>query len=159
MKTILHKFDNTMKITGIFTFLILMTGIALSCSSKSEVTHEDATVYAEPDLNSKVIDKLKKGTVVEISGNRNHSWYLKEFIKIRSGKTEGYISPKLIVVNQDPENSVFTWGKRKDYENFYAPADKKHYKDGYEFPDRKALSKEKIPLDELLISTGTKLEN
>ncbi|MCE9500987.1 MAG: SH3 domain-containing protein [Leptospira sp.] len=140
------------------TLLFATLLIVINCSGKSEVTHE-ANVYSTPDLNSKVLETLKKGTVVEISGNKNHSWYLKEFIKIRTAKNEGYISPKFVVVKQDPEKSVFTWGKRKDYENFYPAKDKKHYKDGYEYSDRKDLSKEEIPLDELLTSTGTKLEN
>ncbi|MCC6275109.1 MAG: SH3 domain-containing protein [Leptospiraceae bacterium] len=132
-----------------FSIIFIISVLILNCGQKAEITW-DAKVYAEPNINSKVVGELKKGEVVEPCQYLNHERLQKEFIKVKNSKIEGYVSPKFVVIGQDPEKSVFKWGYRKDYQNFYDPNDKAHYPQGYEWPPLKSLSKEKIPLDVLL---------
>lgn len=132
----------------VLIFIILFP-LILNCGKKSEITW-DTKVYSEPSLNSKIVGELKKGDVVEPSEYLNHARLQKDFIRIKTDKLEGFVSPKSVVIGQDPANSVFKWGYRKDYENFYNPIDKKHYPQGNEWPDLKSLSKEKISLEVLV---------
>ncbi|MBE7411643.1 MAG: SH3 domain-containing protein [Leptospiraceae bacterium] len=135
--------------------LSIVSFFIFNCGTKAEITW-NTKVYAEPNINSKVVGELKKGDIVTPSDYLNHERLQKEFIKVKNSKIEGYVSPKFVVINQLPENSVFTWGYKKDYKHFYDPNDKKHYPQGYEWPNLKAISKEKISLDELL--KGEKLD-
>ena len=70
--------------------------------------------------------------------------------EIKAEGKVGYISPSIAVVGQDPKNSVYKWGYKKDYKYFYDPNDKKHFDKGYEFKHLANLPKDRIPLDELL---------
>lgn len=120
----------------------------LNCGKKAEITW-DTTLYSDADLTQKVTD-LKKGTVVAASGYRNHQWVAKKSIAVLVDGKEGFVSPKHVVIGQNPAKSVFTWGYSEKYKNFFDPKDKKHYKDGYEFPDLAKLPKDKLPLDSLV---------
>ena len=120
----------------------------ISCGKKAEITW-DTTLYSDADLTQKVTD-LKKGTVVAASGYRNHGWVSKKSISISVDGKEGFVSPKHVVIGQNPAKSVFTWGYSDKYKKFFDPKDKKHYKEGYEFPDLAKLPKDKLPLDALV---------
>lgn len=122
-----------------------------SCSKKAEVTH-DSALYSEPELKTEVV-KIKKGTVVEALDYRNHQWNVRDSIKIKYDGKVGYISPSNVVIEQDPNRSVFKWGHRPDYKPFYDPNDKTRYKNGALIPFVEKLPKEKIPLEELLKDT------
>lgn len=131
---------------------IALVWFVLNCAAKAEITW-DTEVYSDPELKNK-IGEIKKGTAVTAYDYRNHntSWYPRKYVKIKGPNGEGYVSSKKLVTKQDPENSVFKWGYRKDYKYFYAPNDKRYPK-GYEFSSLSALPKDKIPLEELLKDT------
>ena len=120
----------------------------LNCGKKAEITW-DTTLYSDAELTQKVAD-LKKGTIVAASGYRNHGWVAKKSISISVDGKEGFVSPKHVVIGQNPAKSVFTWGYSEKYKKFFDPKDKKHYKEGYEFPDLAKLPKDKLPLDALV---------
>lgn len=130
----------------IIYILIVLTFVA--CGKKAEVTW-DSAIYSDPELKQKIAD-VKKGTVGVATGYRNHKWVAKESIHISIDGKDGFISPKDVVIGQNPAKSVFVWGYSDKYKKFFDPKDKKHYKDGYEFPDLAKLPKEKLPLDELV---------
>ena len=138
----------------------------IGCSKKAEVTwHKlcdaktnkaslDFTVplYTEPNAKSQVLEFVPVGTVVMVFENRNHNvWSPRNFLRVQTAKGEGYMSPQCLVVNQDPENSVWRYSKNlvKEYKYFYDPNDKEHYPKGYEYGSLKGLPKDKIPLSEL----------
>jgi hypothetical protein len=140
-------------------FLFIILALILNCSRNAAIT-SDTVIYSEKEMKTKIGD-LKKDTIVTALEYRNHSWGVRESIKIKYGSLVGYISPKSAVINQDPESSVYKWGYRPDYKEFYNQKDKKRYKMGYEFvppygPNLKDLPKTKISLEELL--SDTKLE-
>ncbi|MCB1140792.1 MAG: hypothetical protein H7A24_07440 [Leptospiraceae bacterium] len=120
----------------------------VQCSKKAEITH-DGGLFSDPELTTKVMD-LKKGTIVDALEYRHHGWSVRHSIKIKAEGKVGYISPSIAVVGQDPKNSVYKWGYKKDYKYFYDPNDKKHFDKGYEFKHLANLPKDRIPLDELL---------
>ncbi|MDX1956974.1 MAG: hypothetical protein SFU98_00280 [Leptospiraceae bacterium] len=142
-----------------FLTLILAIGL-IQCSKKAAITY-DGDVFSDPELKNK-ISEVKKGTIVLALDYRNHAWGTRDSIKVKIDSITGYISPKIAVIDQDPEKSVYKWGHRPDYKYFYDPNDKKHYKNGYEFSgaagtaNLKDLPKTKVPLDELL--QGANLE-
>ena len=139
-----------MKINNILTALVF-AALFVQCggSMVTEVTHATG-LYAEADAKSKIIADLPKGTVVKAIEYRNHKVATqREFIKVEFNGKTGYIPSKSAVVGQNPENSVFLTGYKKDYEPFYSPKDKK-YKNMYEYAPAAKLPKEKIPLDTLL---------
>ncbi|MCZ8341859.1 MAG: SH3 domain-containing protein [Leptospira sp.] len=124
------------------------------CDAKTNKASIDFTVplYSEADVNSKVAEFVPVGTVVKIFNARNHNvWAPKYFIRVQTANNEGYMNPKCLVANQDPENSVWRYSKGlvKEYEYFYDPNDKEHYPRGYEYGSLKDLPKDKIPLAEL----------
>ncbi|GBF49544.1 lipoprotein [Leptospira ryugenii] len=124
------------------------------CDDKTNKASLDFTVplYSEPNVKSAVLEYVPVGTVVKVSGHRNHNvWDPKYFIKVQTLTQNGYMSPKCLVVNQDPEQSVWRYSKNlvKDYVYFYSPEDKEHYPRGYEYGSLKSLPKDKIPLSEL----------
>ncbi len=133
-----------MKKIIIITFILAF----VSCGKKAEVTW-DSALYSDAELKNKIVD-VKKGTVGVASGYRNHKWVAKESIHISIDGKEGYISPKHVVIGQSPAKSVFVWGYSDKYKKFFDPKDKKHYKEGYEFPDLAKLPKDKLPLDTLV---------
>lgn len=137
-----------MKNILLFTFCC---ALVISCSKKAEVTH-DSALYSEPELKTEVV-KIKKGTVVEALEYRNHKWNVRDSIKIKYDGKVGYISPSNVVIDQDPNRSVFKWGHRPEYKPFYDPNDKTRYKNGALNPFVEKLPKDKIPLDELLKDT------
>jgi|JI8StandDraft_1071087.scaffolds.fasta_scaffold03536_5 hypothetical protein len=130
--------------------IILVTFILafISCGKKAEVTW-DSALYSDAELTKKIAD-VKKGTVGTASGYRNHKWVAKESIHISIDGKEGYISPKYVVVGQNPAKSVYVWGYSDKYKHFFDPKDKAHYKEGYDFPDLAKLPKEKHSLDSLV---------
>ena len=135
------------KITGIIAGLLLIA----NCSAKkiTEVTHA-TQLLAEPKVGAKVMAELPKGTVVMAMEYRNHKIHMqREFIKVEYKGKEGYISPKTAVVGQDPSDSVYLTGYKKDYEPFYSPKDKK-YKKMYHYAPAEKMANEKVPLEELL---------
>jgi hypothetical protein len=140
------------------TIIFLVTFI--QCSQSAHITY-DGAVFSDPELKNK-ISEVQKGSIVLALDYRNHAWGTRESIKVKIDSITGYISPKIAVIGQDPEKSVYKWGHKPDYKYFYDPNDKKHYKKGYEFsgeagsPNLKALPKTKIPLEELL--QGSNLE-
>jgi hypothetical protein len=127
-------------------FLIFV--LIINCGKKSEITW-DTSLYSDAELTQKIMD-IKKGTVGIASEYRNHQWNQKKSIKMVVDGKEGYISPKYVVIGQDPEKSVYKWGYSPKYKKFYESTDKKHYKEGYVYKPLESLSKEKIPLEELL---------
>ncbi|HMV42802.1 MAG TPA: hypothetical protein PK079_07600 [Leptospiraceae bacterium] len=129
------------------TYILIVLAF-ISCGKKAEVTW-DSALYSDPELTQKITD-VKKGTVGIATGYRNHKWVAKQSIHMNIDGKEGYISPKHVVIGQNPAKSVFVWGYSEKYKKFFDPKDKKHYKDGYEFPDLAKLPKEKLPLDELV---------
>ena len=139
-----------MKNFNILTALVI-TALFIQCggSTITEVTHATG-LYAEADAKSTVLANLPKGTVVKAIEYRNHKLATqREFIKVEFDGKTGYIPSQSAVVGQNPENSVFLTGYKKDYEPFYSPKDKK-YKNMYEYAPAANLPKEKIPLDTLL---------
>jgi hypothetical protein len=120
----------------------------ISCGKKAEITW-DTALYSDAELTQKIAD-VKKGTVGIASGYRNHKWVPKNSIAINIDGKDGFVSPKYVVIGQNPAKSVFTWGYSEKYKKFFDPKDKKHYKDGYEFPDLAKLPKDKLPLDALV---------
>jgi hypothetical protein len=131
---------------------LLFIAFLIHCGSKAEVTW-DSAVYKDPELKEKIKD-IKKGTLVDALDFKNHAWGVRDSIRIKTDDgTVGFITPSHVVVGQDPAKSVFKWGYRKEYKKFYDPKNKKHYKEGYEYPDYASLPKEKVSLDELLKDT------
>lgn len=128
--------------------ILLLCLVSIYCGKNSEVTW-NTELYSDADLTTKIMD-VKKGTVGTASEYRNHKWNQKKSIKIMIDGKEGYISPKYVVIGQDPEKSVFKWGYNTKYKKFYEATDKKHYKEGYVYPSLDTLPKDKIPLDDLL---------
>ncbi len=147
--------------------LILIASFGMiGCSKKAEVTwHKlcDAKtnkastdffvpLYEAADTKSPVAEFVPVGTVVMVFENRNHNvWAPRDFIRVQTDKKEGYMSPKCLVVNQNPENSVWRYSKNlvKEYSYFYSPDDKEHYPKGYEYNSLKGLPKDKIPIGDL----------
>ncbi len=126
-----------------------------NCTKNAEVTQEGAGFYADEKLQTKIAD-LSKGTVVEALDYRNHAWNVRDSIKIKYNSQVGYVSPRSLVVGQNPEKSVFKWGYRADYKPFLDPNDKARYKHGFEYPQLKNVPKTKVPLEQLL--EGSKLD-
>lgn len=131
--------------------LLVVMGFVNCADNTAEVSREGAVLYSEPELKTKVAD-VKKGTVVEVCGFRNHKWgAVKQSIHVKTDKAEGYMDPQYLVVFQDPKTSIFKQSKRKEgYEYFYNPKDKEHYPKKYEYGALSKLPKDKVPLDELL---------
>ena len=126
-------------------YLLLLIFCLVACGKKSEVTW-DTALYSDPDLTNKLID-VKKGTVGIAAEYKNHAWNTKHSIKMIIDGKEGYISPKYVVIGQDPEKSVYKSGYKTNYKYFYDPKDKKHYRDGYVYPSLDKLPKDKINID------------
>ena len=139
-----------MKLVKNITIIALIAlFVACSGSKIAEVTHATG-LYAEADYKATVLADLKKGTVIKALEFRNHKVATqREFIKVEFNGKTGFIPSKSAVVGQDPENSVFLTGYKKDYNPFYAAKDKK-YKGMYEFGNTAKMPKEKVALDELL---------
>ena len=142
----MKKSKTIVTILGLLIFLSLV-----NCSNNSaEISVEGAVLYAEPELKTKVAD-VAKGTIVSVCEFRNHKWGVRKFIKVKTDKAEGYMSPQFLVVGQNPVTSIFKQNQRKKgYEYFYGPVDKTHYEKGYEYGALSKLPKDKVPLDELL---------
>lgn len=121
----------------------------VNCPTLEKGLEPTVGILSDEKENPVIVSKLPIGTVVRVYDYRNHSIHPKPSVRIKTDKTEGWVSPTCLVVNQNPENSVFAWGYRKDYKYFYEPADLDHYSKGYEFEVYKNLPKEKIPLAEL----------
>jgi len=149
-----------------FVFAIITTFGFVGCSKNAEVTwHKlcdgkankatlDFTVplYSEEDSKSNIVEFVAVGTVVKVFENRNHNvWAPRNFLRVQTAKAEGFMSPKCLVVNQNPEDSVWRYSKNlvKEYSYFYDPTDKTHYPKGYEYGSLKSLPKDKIPLADL----------
>ncbi|XDD49377.1 hypothetical protein AB3N59_13300 [Leptospira sp. WS92.C1] len=148
------------------TLVVLMTGTALllgACSKLAQVTNHkncdpslvnasldpSVPVFTDADYTSAIKERIAPGTVVRVYDYRNHTPNPKPFVRVKTEKTEGWINPRCLVVGQDPDKSVFSWGHRKDYVYFYNPEDHEHYPNGYEYPEYASLPKEKVPLAEL----------
>lgn len=125
--------------------LIIIVFAIVACGKNSEITH-DTALYSDADLSQKIMD-VKKGSVGIASEYRNHKWNQKPSIKMIIDGKEGFISPKDVVIGQDPTKSVYKWGYSEKYKKFFDPKDKKHYKEGYTYPSIDALPKEKIVLE------------
>jgi hypothetical protein len=124
------------------------------CDAKTNKASLDFTIplYSEPDAKSSVVEFVPVGTVVKVFEHRNHNvWSPKLFVRVQTAKGEGFMSPQCIVVNQNPEISVWRYSKNlvKEYTYFYDPADKEHYPKGYEYGSLKNLPKDKLPLSDL----------
>ena len=138
------KKRNLISLIAVATLMIACGGSAIT-----EVTHATG-LYSEADYKSTVLADLKKGTVVKALEYRNHKLTsVREFIKVEFNGKTGYIPSGSAVVGQDPENSVFLTGYKKDYEPFYSAKNKK-YKGMYEYGNTAKLPKDKVPLDQLL---------
>ncbi|EMI72621.1 E-cadherin-binding lipoprotein adhesin Lsa16 [Leptospira noguchii] len=148
------------------TLVVLSIGVALllgACSKLAQVTNHKncdpsllhpslnptVPIFSEADSTSVVKERIAPGSVVRVYDYRNHQANPKPFVRVKTEKVEGWMNPRCLVVGQDPEKSVFTWGYRKDYAYFYSPDDHEHYPNGYEFKDYASLPKEKVPLAEL----------
>ncbi|RHX94412.1 hypothetical protein DLM76_10035 [Leptospira yasudae] len=146
------------------TVLLISAALFLgACSKLAQVTNHKncdpslvnpsleptVPIFAEADATSAVKERITPGSVVRVYDYRNHEANAKLFVRVKTEKTEGWINPRCLVVGQDPEKSVFTWGYRKDYIHFYNPEDHEHYPNGYEFPEYASLPKDKVPLAEL----------
>ncbi|PJZ68232.1 hypothetical protein CH373_17795 [Leptospira perolatii] len=145
--------------------LMLLTALAIltgACSNSAQITGNvdcpslekntfspTVSIFAEPDSNATVVEKLPVESVVRVYDYRNHERNPKLFVRIKTSKNEGWVSPSCLLVNQDPEKSVFKWAYKKDYKPFNSPEDLDHYNNGYEFEELKNLPKEKVPLAEL----------
>ncbi len=76
------------------------------CDAKSNIASLDFKVplYSEPDEKSNVVEYVPVGTVVKVFENRNHNvWSPRNFLRVQMGKAEGFMSPRCLVVNQNPE--------------------------------------------------------
>ncbi|EPG64450.1 Lsa16 family lipoprotein adhesin [Leptospira wolffii] len=153
------------------TILGIMALFAGACSNTAQIVGNincptlekdkvdpKVAILADEQPNSVVREYLPVGTVVKVYDYRNHYYIAKNLVRIKTDKNEGWVNPVCLVVNQDPANSVFKWGYRKDYKHFYDPEDRDHYNektppsasaDGYEFDMYKNLSKDRISLEEL----------
>ncbi|MCZ8158012.1 MAG: SH3 domain-containing protein [Leptospira sp.] len=148
------------------TLTIIATLGFIGCSRNAEVTwHKlcdaktnqatldfSVPLYPEPSTKTTPSAFVPVGTVVKVFEHRNHNvWNPKDFIRVQTAQGEGYMSPKCLVVNQDPELSVWRYSKNlvKEYVYFYNPEDKTHYPKGYEYGSLKSLPKDKIPLSDL----------
>ncbi|NBU96669.1 MAG: hypothetical protein EBS19_00425 [Spirochaetia bacterium] len=131
------------------TIIIILSILFLTnCSKKAHITW-DTKLFSDEKLEQE-IGEIKKGTIVDALDYRHHGWSVRGSIKIQHEGKVGYISPRAAVIDQDPNNSVYTWGHRKDYKYFYDPNDKEHFPKGFEHPAVKNLSKEKIPLEKIM---------
>ena len=95
------------------TLYIIFILTFIACGKKAEVTW-DSALYSDPELTQKIAD-VKKGTVGVASEYRNHKWVAKQSIAISIDGKDGYISPKYVVVGQNPAKSVFVWGYSDKY--------------------------------------------
>ena len=141
----------------IFTLNCSVTSIAevvenLNCSLDSNSTLDfTVPIYSEPDSSSEIVERLYPRSQVQVFNHRTHNIFkLKDFIEVKTEKSEGWISTDCVIVGQSPDNSVFYTAYKEDYKYFYDPNDKNHYPNGYEREENKGLSKESIPLSELL---------
>lgn len=134
--------------------IFALTFAVIGCARKSEVTY-DTPLYSDAELKTKTDIVVKKGTAVTAFNFRNHntSWGPAKSIEIKTEKgNKGYIDARKLVIGQDPANSVFTWGYRKDYKRFYSAKDKR-YKKGLEYSTLSSLPKKKFKLETLLKDT------
>ncbi len=122
-------------------------------------------VLSDDQANPVPVEFLSIGTVVKVYDYRNHYYVSKGLVRIKTEKNEGWVSPTCLVVGQNPDNSVFKWGYRKDYKPFYDSEDRDHYNskdpddaepgaktnsaNGHEFDIYKNLPKERVPLADL----------
>lgn len=121
----------------------------LNCPTLEKGLSPSVGILSDENQNPTIVGNLPVGTVVRVYDYRNHAIHPRPLVRIKTEKTEGWVSPACLVVNQNPELSVFKWGYRKDYKYFYEPEDLDHYPKGYEYEEYKHLPKEKIPLAEL----------
>ena len=106
-------------------------------------------IYSKPNKQSKVSGYLSPESKVRVYNYKtNNIFKLKKFIQVKTNNQEGWISTSCIIVGQDPENSVYKVGYKKDYKYFYNPNDKKHYPKGYKRSENKM--KTKLSLSQLL---------
>ncbi|EMK00914.1 hypothetical protein AB3N61_12405 [Leptospira sp. WS58.C1] len=122
-------------------------------------------ILSDEQPGSVQIELLPVGTVVKVYDYRNHYYIAKKLVRIKTEKNEGWVDPVCLVVSQNPEDSVFTWGYRSDYKPFLDREDRDRYNykndpnagpdakgksaDGFEYDIYRNLPKDKVPLADL----------
>ena len=88
-------------------FLLFLSSLLLSQENKVKVTAEKANLYANPDINSSVIETIEKGTILTLisTGKIRNIWYYASwYSKKRSATVLVYIQASLVeIVREVPK--------------------------------------------------------